>query len=213
MTTIEQDAEKCSQIIAATHASFQEAGRAIAESCDRHTGFIDYLHKVLRGSVSVSYLRRLERCGRGELIPEFVVCVGPAQHWVEKLSIRDQKTALTGVAWPVGDDDSDTRIKLVSDMTYDEAKACFCGGTIGSPETIRVKILALMEAAQRTQHDRVKWIEKREKQHVKAIAKVKNAGISIYCTYIVWNGVRITEDELNCITHEMDRMKYDRERK
>lgn len=205
MNTLDQDIESCSSVIAATHKGFTASGRLIADACDRHPGFIDALHKALRGSVSVTYLRRLERCGRGELIPELVVCVGPAQAWLEKLSVQDQKKAIKGIAWPVGGDDSDTRIKLVSDMSYDEAKACFWGGVIGSPDTIRIKAQAIMERNQALDDARNQHYAKYEKQHRKSIEKVTKIGIVIKKEYIIWNGTKLTTDDLSAMITEAER--------
>ena len=206
-TDLEQDLETCSAVIAASHAGFFTAGQAIAGACDRHTGFIDALHKVLRGSVSIAYLRRLERCGRGELIPDLVICVGPAQTWLEKLSVQDQKEAIKGIPWPVGEDDTDTRIKLVSDLSYSDGKACFSGGVIAAPSTIRVKALVLMAAAQSAVDTRRRFFTNLDAKDRKHRAKMSKLGVAVYATYITCNGVKLTEDELTFLCSEMDRMK------
>jgi hypothetical protein len=174
MSAIESDLDLAANAVSGIIGSVESAAKLMAELCRRHAGFISELHKRLKMQVSVAYLRRLERCGNGELHPALCLCVGPGQPFIEKLSRADQERVVNGVAWPDGDTH---RIRPLSELDYHEAKAAFFGGAVADPETITRRIKA-HEAQKRKvldqyEQNRAEQIAEREA----AIREIESHGI------------------------------------
>ena len=103
MSDIDQDLAMVAEAVSSIIGSVEQAARVMAQACRRHPGFLSALHKKLKMQVSIAYLRRLERCGNGELHPELCLYIGQVQPFIEKLSLADQTRVIGGIAWPEGD--------------------------------------------------------------------------------------------------------------
>lgn len=132
---IDTDLESCVNAIGGLISGISEAGKAIAEACKRHPDFIRQLKKRMGTSVSIGYLRRLERLGLGEVCEQVALGSVPHINLVEKLPLADQLSVIArGVKMPATG--SDHRMVPLACLSYEEAASAMRGGVIRSVEEI-----------------------------------------------------------------------------
>jgi hypothetical protein len=197
MPSLEKDLQTAKNALSAVFDNIKETSETIAELSAIHDRFVNKLFLEMRGAVSLAFLRRLERCGKGEIIPELVVCIGNAQPFVEKLSVKDQKIALiTGIKWPEGD--GDHRMRTAGELSYHEAKAAFFGGCIADPETVakRISIRAAEEARARKIY--LETADERERDDAAFIRKMASAGIKVTPNkkHILFGGLKVRVEDV-----------------
>jgi hypothetical protein len=174
---MESDLEAAEQAIAGIITSIETSGKLLADLSRKHEGFLVALHKRLKQSVSIGYLRRLVRCGNGELHPKLCLTVGPGHPFLETLSRQEQDQIIDGVRWPLGN--GDHRIRPLSELSYDEAKALCYGGSLADEETIirRMKSYAEQRRAACRKIDRLR--RECESDMSKQVALVESYGIEV----------------------------------
>ena len=135
--SIEEELSKCAALVASFIGDIKAAGEAIARACDSYDHFLRELKNKLGSNVTITYLRRLERLGRGEICEQIAIGAVPHISFVEKLPRTQQIEVIkNGVKFPEGL--GDHRFLRLEVMDYYQAKAAFKGKVIRSLDEIRV---------------------------------------------------------------------------
>ncbi len=148
--SLETDIKSCVEIIARIDSTIIDAGRAIAEACDRHRGFLRLLSERLTG-VSMTFLRRLERVGRGSLDPRIALGI---EHGIlaERLPMAEQCRIIDeGVEVAIGERGSDSMKLKLAQMDANTAGRVMRNGVIAPLPQQRAAIIAAEDAARRMQ--------------------------------------------------------------
>jgi hypothetical protein len=204
MPTLSEDIKAVTSAISLSVESAFETGCLIAQACDRHKNFIDQVRMHMKGAISIAYLRRLEKVGRLQLHPSFVVGCCSAISFIERLSYKDQEVLATkGIKFPVGENDH--IIKFAPDLSYQDAKAALHGGIIAQFEVIRSRVGEMAKNQQERYKTFIEGQEESSRERQGKARKVEKLGITCKGNTITINakpGTKIKADDLAAFVWE-----------
>lgn len=134
---IETSIDECANALAAAMFNVQLAAKTLAKACNTHgdSVVLEALKNRMRGRMTLKFLVRLLRLGRGEVVEDVVMGNIPHVAWVENLPASAQaKVIAEGVKFPAHD--GSHRIVTLANMSFPEAKAAFQGRDVASVEVI-----------------------------------------------------------------------------
>jgi hypothetical protein len=196
MPTLSEDIKAVSNAIALSVESAFTTGVLIAEACDRHKGFLEQVKIYMKGAINISYLRRLEKVGRLQLHPSFVVGCCPAISFIEKLSYKDQECLATkGIKFPIGENDH--IIKFATDLSYQDAKCALHGGVIANFEVIRSRVKEMVANQNAWEKRNAEYREEEDREQAAKARKVEKLGITCKGNMIIINVSKCTKISYN----------------